>query len=136
MAFQFSQLLNTISMDRGTRAGEVAAASPKMRHHENPQTVISAIILYIEYTLLHFCPHANEHVHCWHNVLQMYNICRINKKAQLIKNLSYRVFHEFLKFLATQQLTELSDFRRESGWFLFALYCSAQRFQFIWNCHQ
>lgn len=45
----------------------------------------------------------------------MYDLCRIYKKEQIIKNLSLRHFTKFIKFLLWQQLTKLRDFLRESG---------------------
>lgn len=45
----------------------------------------------------------------------MYDLCRIYKKEQIIKNLSLRHFTKFIKFLLRQQLTKLRDFLRESG---------------------
>lgn len=45
----------------------------------------------------------------------MYDLCRIYKKEQMIKNLSLRHFTKFIKFLLRQQLTKLRDFLRESG---------------------
>ena len=48
----------------------------------------------------------------------MYNICRINKKTQTVKNLRGHYFTKFIKCLEMQQLTKFSDFSRESGDFL------------------
>ena len=49
---------------------------------------------------------------------KLYNICQIYKKAQIIKNLPETRLYKVTKVFLTQQLTKLSDFRRESGEFL------------------
>lgn len=46
---------------------------------------------------------------------EMYNVCRIYKKAQKIQNLPEIVFHKVYIFLLTQQLSKLSELLRESG---------------------
>lgn len=48
----------------------------------------------------------------------MYYMCRIHKKALIITTGRRKSFRMFIKFLQTQQLTELSDFVMESGEFL------------------
>lgn len=55
-----------------------------------------------------------------------YNICRINNKAQIVKNSSSTVFHEVKKVSPDSKLTKLGDFLKESGDFLslFASDCS------------
>ena len=50
---------------------------------------------------------------------EMYNVCRIYKKAQLIKNLSEIVFHKDDMFVVTLKLSKMCDFLRESGDFIY-----------------
>ena len=46
------------------------------------------------------------------------NICRINKKVQIMQNESETEFHRVYKVSPTQQLTKLTHLLRESGDFL------------------
>ena len=49
------------------------------------------------------------------NHVVMFNICRINQKAQIMKNESETESHNVLKFVLTQQLLKLPHLLMESG---------------------